>query len=183
MARRGFSEKNYRGANPLPEVTDAQVLKRAGLDMTEPKDMSPFVLDWIFAPGPDREFVRLNPGDHVVLRQSECPMFREEFKDIGGAVYAVDATDLEVAEEEAKAIDRAMKHYARQGNVRLVDIRKKHGLTREEMEDFKYDHWAYYYNQARADILKEALKEQRELIAKLKENQGDTDGESETGVE
>jgi hypothetical protein len=110
-------------------------------------------------------------------------MFREEFKDIGGAVYAVDATDLEVAEEEAKAIDRAMKHYARQGNVRLVDIRKKHGLTREEMEDFKYDHWAYYYNQARADILKEALKEQRELIAKLKENQGDTDGESETGVE
>jgi hypothetical protein len=181
--KRGFSEKVFHGVNAMPDTSDADILKRAKLDMIEPGKRKPFTLDWRFAPGPDSEFVSLAPGDFCLLRESECHFFLEEFRDIGGVVYPVDATDLEKATAVVDGMRRAMKHFNDQGSVRLVDLRKKHGLTKEEMEDFKYDHWAYYYNQARADVLKDAVAKQVKRIAALKAEGVTEDAESEESVE
>jgi hypothetical protein len=168
MARRGFSEKTFRGANPLPPVTDAEVLKKAGLDMLDAARKAPFDLDWSYAPGPDHEYVVLHPGDHLVLRESETKDFLYLLGDLGCAIYPTDCDAVARAEGELAGLKRAHGHYARQGKPRLIELRKTHGLTQEEMEDYRYDHWAYYYNQARADILEEAIKEKNKEIAKLR---------------
>jgi hypothetical protein len=190
MAKRGFSEKNYCGANPLPDISDAEILERAGLDVMEPKDMGPFTLDWKYAPGPDREFARLKPGDYLILRESERQMFLTELADLGAVVYPHGADPFVKATAELKGLRRAMEHFGRQGNTRLIELRKTHGLTKEEMDDYKYDHWAYYYNQARADVLKEAVTKKTAEIEDLKaegrlarKKTGDSDAESETSVE
>ena len=32
-----------------------------------------------------------------------------------------------------------------------------HGIGKDELEDHRYDLWVYYYNQAKADFIGEAL--------------------------
>jgi hypothetical protein len=169
MRKRGFSEQTFLATNPMPDVTDAEVLKRAELDMIEPKERSPFMMDWKYAPGPDSEYVSLAPGDSVIIRKSECAEFLTEFGEMGGVVIPTAASELEILQAKAQGLVSAVKKYAEQGKTRLVEIRKGKGLTKEDMDDYKYDHWAYYYNQARSEICAEHLKALREEIAELKE--------------
>jgi hypothetical protein len=112
-----------------------------------------------------------------MLRESECRAFLAEFSELGGVIISSDATDLEHLQERTKGLFAAAKKFSEQGRKRLVEIRKGFGFGKEDMEDHKYDHWAYYYNQAKADIIVDHLKELREQIAILKEKEDEDEEE------
>lgn len=166
--KRGFSEPTYHGVNPLPAVTDDEVLTKAGLDLTTRARRLPFTIDWKHDFGENYEFIRLEPGDSVILRQSEIQGFKDMVGELGVAVFRIGCSPVEKAEAELEALRIAMNKYTEQGRVRLTAIKKTHGFSDQDMEDHKYDHWAYYYNQAKADILRDAVKAKQKEIAELK---------------
>lgn len=170
MARLGISDKSFFAFNPLPDVTDAEVLERAGLtDLVQESRVRPFHIAWNYGFGPDGEVVRLKPGDKVVLRKSEADMFAHQYAD-EGMVLLEDASDPEhVRQKSIEGVERAIRFYNLRGRRRLVEIRKNLQYSKEDMEDSKADHWVYYANEAKADILRDYLKQLRKPVRKPKE--------------
>jgi hypothetical protein len=160
MARRtrGISEKVFHIYNPLPDVDDQEILDRAGLELMEPAKKSQFTCHWQYSGGAEQEWIHLNPGEFLLLRESEVKEFMKENRE-HGMVVVDDPSDPEsIKAASIKGLTAALKFFKDRGKVRLVDVRKTHGFTKEEMEENKHDHWAYYYNQAKADIIADVLK-------------------------
>ena len=161
MAKRGISEKVNHIYNPLPDVSDEEILERAGLDLIEPAKRSQWICDWKYSAGQDGEWIHLGPGEFLMLRESEVRDFMRENREMG-MVVVDDPTDPESVRKATLAgLTAALKFFRDRGKVRLLDVRKTHGFTQEEMEENKHDHWAYYYNQAKADIISDVLKDLR----------------------
>jgi hypothetical protein len=156
--RRGISEESVLVLNPLPAVDDAEVLERAGLlETAEAVDLKPLYIDWQYSAGAEREFIRLLPGESKVLRQSDASAMMHEVAEKGLCLVSLKATDEELKNARAGGIKRAITFYTERGNKRLQNIRKRFGLTAEEMKENRHEHWSFYFNQALADILREEL--------------------------
>jgi len=156
--RRGISEKSVKVLNPLPRLADAAILEKAGLaDTAEAFNHTPLDIDWQYSGGDEREFVRLAPGASQILRASDAAVMMRECGERGLAM--VQLTDNEETVEKAcdDAIKRAILFYSDRGNKRLQNIRKRFGLTKEEMEENKHEHWSFHYNQAISDLLRAEL--------------------------
>jgi hypothetical protein len=159
MARvRGISEKIVYAFNPLPDVSDASLYKAAKLPLIEPAKISPFVVTWKYGGTLEDETVHLQPGDFLGLRESEGQEFLRDKSEVG-CVLVDDPTDEEqVKEARRKGLIVAQKFYAERGHKRIFEWRKNHGVSKDEMEDHRYDLWVYYYNQAKADLIAKELK-------------------------
>lgn len=157
--RRGISEKSFYAFNPLPAITDAEVLKRAGLsDLMEPAKPLPFYVTWKYGGTLETETVRLPPQEMFVLRESECKEFAREFTEMGMVILEDPADADEVKAKTIAGLQKAQVYWNRTGAKRLIAIRKTHSYSKEDMEDLRGDHWSYHANQAKADIISDTLK-------------------------
>jgi hypothetical protein len=175
---RGISEKVRYAFNPLPEITDAVLINKAGLDeLMEPirDSLPPFRITWLYGGGLEAEYVQLNPQEFLALRESEVEEFLREHQELGMVVVEDAHDEEEVRLAAIKGLTKAATFYRDRGAKRLSEVRKNHGFSREEMEDRKYDHWAYYLNQTKAEVILELLKELKA--------QGVSSGKSKKGVE
>ena len=160
MARkRGLSEKSFYAFNPLPAITDADVLKRAGLDeLMTPVRVAPFHVSWKYGGVNETEIVQIPPQEMFLLRESECKDFTKRFAE-EGMVLLEDPNDAkEVRLKSISGLQRALTFWSERGKKKLVELRKLHGYSREDMDDYRFDHWVYYANQAKADFISDALK-------------------------
>lgn len=158
--RRGITEKSVTVLNSLPPIDDATVLERAGLaDVAEAGKLTPLHIDWQYSGGLEREFIRLLPGESQILRESDAQAIMRECAERGLVTHPVGASEDVVLKARVEGMKRAITFYADRGLKRVQALRKKHGLTKEEVEENKYDYWSFYYNQAVADLLREHLNE------------------------
>lgn len=160
MARkRGISEKSFYAFNPLPAITDADVLARAGLDelMTAVAPL-PFHFSWKYGGTNETEIVQYPPQEMSLLRQSECADFVKRFAEEGLVILEDPNDTKEVKTKTIEGLVKALAFWTSRGKKKLVELRKLHGYSREDMEDYRYDHWVYYANQAKADFISDSLK-------------------------
>jgi hypothetical protein len=156
--RRGITEKSVYVHNPLPPIEDAEILAKAGLDDTAiPADLKPLVRDWTYGSGLTQEFLRLQPGERVIMRESDGNVCLKELKEQGVVIYAIDATPEQVKAACADGIRQAIVFYADRGNKRLTTLRKIHNYDRQAMEDNKHENWSFYYNQSLSEMLRAYL--------------------------
>jgi hypothetical protein len=160
---RGISEKVRYAHNPLPVCTEAELFERVGLDLIVPsEEQPPFRIMWKYGGGLESENLTLDPGDFWALRESEVIEFEREWAELG-MVVVDDYTDKEeVRAASAKGLARAQTFYHDRGQKRLTEMRKIHGYSLEDMKDHMSDHWSYYLNKAKAEVIMEALKALRE---------------------
>lgn len=148
--------------NPLPNVTDAEVLERAKLDMIEPREAKmPFALEWTHGGGLEKEYMRLNPGERHIMRDSDAALLVRELGEQGVISHPLNASVEEVKRLVLQALQRAQQFWSFRGGQRLTEFRKKSGLGKDEIEDHRYDLYAFHYNQALADILADKIAELR----------------------
>lgn len=166
--RRGLSEKSYYAFNPLPPTTDADLLERAGLDLMDPVSPLPFAVSWKYGGTLESEVVRIPPGDMVMLRGGiEVRDFEKAWSEFGLVVLENPQDLKEVRAKTIAGLQKAVQFWSQRGAKKLVELRKLHGYSKEDMEDYKHDHWIYYINQAKADVLAELLRELRKPAAVL----------------
>jgi hypothetical protein len=168
MAIRGIREKIVFVHNPLPAITDAELLKAAGLDMMNGADRPVlFTWTWKYSGGLDAETIRVGPGEFFALRESEANQFMREFRELGAAlVETEDPNDPEVRKASLDGLSRAHRFFTDRGNKRIAEWRKNHGVGKEEAEEAKYDLWSYHRNQAAADAITEHIKRLRTPVKK-----------------
>jgi hypothetical protein len=160
--KRGIAEESVCIFNPLPDVEDTDLLKIAKLDeLTIAAKRSPFILEWKYSGGLEGEYIELKPGERRVLRASDARLWLKAVGEKGGVVHPMQASETQVRKLAAEGIQRAIKFYKDRGPARLPEVRKKLGLTKEEMEEARHEHWAYYMNAARAEVLERRLRELR----------------------
>lgn len=160
--RRGLSEKSYYAFNPLPPTTDADLLERAGLDLMDPVSPLPFAVSWKYGGTLESEVVRIPPGDMIMLRgEIEVKDFAKAWTEQGMVILENPQDLKEVRAKTIAGLQKAVQFWAQRGAKKLVELRKLHGYSKEDMDDYKHDHWVYHINQAKADILAELLRELR----------------------
>ena len=167
--RKNFSEKTVAVFNPLPAVTTQEVIKRAGLENELDAADEPFVFLWTYGYGEERENLNISPGEPVILRENEAKMYMDD-KAEEGCVVITDMNDPEeVRLESLRGLRRARDFWQFRGTKQLVNIRKNLEIGKEELEDYKVEHWRLYYNEALKDICKdeiEAITKKPEKTAK-----------------
>lgn len=156
MALRGLREKITYVHNPLPPVTDAELLRRAGLDYIPAAEATnKFSWYWQYDSGVNHEFIRLHPGDFVALREKEAKGFLAEFAE-QGAVTVEDPEDVaEVTAAKLKGLTASRKFWIERGTKRAMNYRKVHGIGLEELKEMKGDHWPWYQNEEAARVCDE----------------------------
>lgn len=156
MRKRGLSEKVVWAHNPLPAITDAEVLQLADLPMATPKNKSPFELRWQYAGGEEREDIVLEPGEFHPLRVSESLDIEREMRE-QGLVLVNDQTDkAEVLAKAEQGLRIAQKFWRERGAPKLQQYRQRAGITEDEMGERRYELWAYHVAKAKAKLLEEA---------------------------
>jgi hypothetical protein len=158
MALRGLREKILYVHNPLPVVSDQELLKRADLEFIEASPRpDKFSWLWKFDAGLNHEVVRCNPGDFVALREKEAAGMLAEFAE-QGAVALEDPEDPdELLKAKIKGLTAAQKFWIERGTRRAMHYRKVHGIGLEELKELKPEHWAWYQNQAAAEVVAEEI--------------------------
>lgn len=151
MRKRGLSETIVWAYNPLPPVTEAELLLAAELESIVPDDARlPFAMDWQFAGGLEREDVTINPGEFLALRESESTEIERELAEKGLVIVRDRENRGEVLAAAARGLRTAATFWRERGATKLSDYRKRHGASEQEMQDRKYELWAYHMNAAKA---------------------------------
>jgi hypothetical protein len=157
--------------NPLPDVPESQLLKLAKLDeLMEPAKRSPFIMQLRYSGGAEREFMDLKPGEERLVPISAAAAFVDANAELGAVRYPADADEAAKIHSRIIGVQRAIKFWQERGLKRLAAYRKTHGITQEEMEDFRYELWAYHLAAARARVLEDHLKSlrrQQTALAKI----------------
>lgn len=157
---RHFSDKIVYGYNPLPDVTDEEIVKRAGVRIRTVENVHPFNFNWVLQgaePG-ERESVDMIPGisPYVPLRgEAEKNMFIRKWGPKGGVIIDDPADKEEVKKAALQGLMKAEKFYRDRGQIRADDYQNRHALADTMMERRKGELWAWYYNEACADIIGE----------------------------
>lgn len=166
MARiRGITEKTIYLINPLPEVGEAELLKEAGLDMIEPKEQQPFEMHLQYSYGLEKEQMHLQPQQRLLLRESEGPELLASLQELGAVVVSAEASDDEVAKAHLRGLQTALKYWRDIGG-RLTSLRKDRGLSKEDMEEYRYDYWPYFLAAAKAKYIENEIKKLRRQPAR-----------------
>ena len=157
--RRGITESTVYVHNPLPPLSDAEILAKSGLDDTATAaSLLPLHMDWQYSFGPESEFIRLMPGDRVALRASDANSMLAELREKGLVSYPLDADEAAIKKAVEAGIKAAIVFFSDRGAKRLTALRKIHNHDRQAMEDNKHENWSFYYAQAVSDLLREHLK-------------------------
>jgi len=166
MRKRGISEKLVYIYNPLPAVSEKDLIDQTDLEMLEASEKNFFQFRWKYGAADEYEFVIVEPKEMLALRQSEAPEFMREFAELGAVVLEDPSDELEVARIALNGLRKAQKYWADRGTKRVMEYRKTHGIGRDELEDHKYDLWVYFRNQAAADAVEAEMKAVRSAAAK-----------------
>jgi len=162
--RRGLREKILYAHNPLPNISDSELLEKAGLDLMEGATRPIlFTWSWKYSAGLEFESLRLKPGEFAPLRENEAKDFMVEFREQGGVLAPnEDVNDPATRKLVIEGLTRAHTFYANRGaNKRVPEWRKVHGLSKEEALESKYEVWTFYRNQAAADVIAERIQKLR----------------------
>ena len=158
--RRGIRDRSYYACNLLPTgVTDADILKAAGLDHAEPNNINPFRLVWKYGTGVDSETILLNPGDKVLLRETEAKAFLRDKAEEGGCLHASDAEKADIKKEQVAALKRAYKFYKDRGKFLATTMLRERNIDSASWDDYKESYWPYYVNEAKSQAVDAYLKE------------------------
>lgn len=158
MRKRGLSEAIVWAHNPLPDISDAELLTIAGLDSVVPKANSPFAMKWQFASGLEREDVEIAPGGFMALRASEAVEMERELREQGLVIIEKRENEDEILAKSDIGLRAALEFWRSRGLPKLIAYRQRHGLTNEDMEVRKFELWAYHFAAAKAAKVEEQLK-------------------------
>jgi hypothetical protein len=166
MARKGISEKIQYVHNPLPNVTEEDLLAKTDLDLIRASTRPFFEFRWKYGAGLENEFVVVSPGEFLPLRASEARDFLREFSEMGGVIVE-DKDDADAVRKATdKGLQAAFKFWSDRGSKRVAEYRKRHGISKDDLEDHMYDLWVYFRNQAAADLVKATISELRKSAFK-----------------
>jgi len=149
-----MTEDTFVLFNPLPDISERELFKRAGLENV---DINEHGVPFRFRTVLDGEFVGIDPGGKIVIRESEVALIKGRATEVGLGIVPSDASDDVVNTETKRALRTAFLFYSSRGKRRLQQLRKTHGLTAEEMDERRDEYWAYHVNGAKADFISEAL--------------------------
>jgi len=159
MSLRGLREQVVYVHNPLPRVTDRELLDRAKLDYVDGAD-APQLFSWLwkYDAGVNHETLRLGPGEFQPLRETEARQFLKEFAE-AGAVSVEDQDDAEeISKAKLKGLAAAKKFWNVRGTVNAQTYRKRQGIGKDELEENKGDIWPWYRNQEAVVVCDEEMK-------------------------
>lgn len=160
--KRGLSEETFFALNPLPEITERELLDMAGMeDVRGAEKFNAFEMNWTWSAGLEREALRLKPGQKALLRETEAREWLRDFKELGGVLVDMDAKPAEIRKASVEGLERAARFYRDRGEIRVVEFMKTHGLGDSELGRYKYQLWAYYLNEQKANFLMDKAKELR----------------------
>ena len=159
MRKRGLSEKTFYLFNPMPKISDAELLVKAGLPLTEPKNVDPWQVHWKYGCGLGSEGLRLGAGETWPVRESEVRELLSRSKREMGIVVLEDESEESKRAGEIEGLRRALPYWRRLGTPWLNEYRKNRGLTREDMEDYRYDLHPYYIAQAKTELIQARIQE------------------------
>lgn len=160
--KRGLSEKTYYAFNPLPDMTDREILDSIGMeDVRGAEKFSCFEMNWQWSTGLERERLRIKPGHKALLRETEAKQWMKEFREQGGVLLEVEAKPAEIRKATVDGLERAARFYRERGEIRVIEFAKTQGLGTGELDRYKYSLWVYYLNEAKANILFEEAKKLR----------------------
>lgn len=158
--RRGLSERVVWAWNPLPNVSHKDVLARAQLPLVAPTERCPFAMHWQYGFGSEREDIYLDPGAAHPLRESEAREILHSLRDQGLVLLEHEDDASERRRTIRAGLATAHGFWRDRGARRIHEIRARHGFNDDEMEAQRYDLLRpYHENQAKADILQDAILE------------------------
>jgi hypothetical protein len=150
---RGISESLRYVYNPLPNVGEASLLEEAGLsDLMTPSKRSPFLFAWKYGTGLESETVEIAPGEFLPLRESEAREFERctNALELGLCVVSkADANDPATRKAALEALQRATRFYYDAGKRQLLEQRKRHNYTEQDMHEQRSRYHPYYLNAAK----------------------------------
>lgn len=159
MARtRGISEQIVWLYNPCPDITERELLERAKLENIEASDLSPFEIRWKYGGVLETEWLVLRPGEQHGVRKSEAAEFMEEFGEQGMVTLSAHPDVEEARTKAVKGLQQALKFWKDRGGKRAMEYRKKNALSRDDMEEYRYDLWAYYLNEEKAKAIEAEIR-------------------------
>jgi hypothetical protein len=147
--------------NPLPDVSDSEILKKAGLTKRKPSKHHPFEFSWLVGSGHDKQTFHITPdSEPLALRgDAEWRVFDRQWREWGGVLVNEDDSDEVVANKTFDGLRRAYEAWTKIGQVRVDEYQITHGLTDEQIERQRDQIWRYYYNQALADVISDRMEE------------------------
>jgi hypothetical protein len=169
----GMTEKTFCIHNPLPDVSQEHLFELADLNdgALVPATRSPFMLEWRYSGGREREFIDLKPGESKQIRRVGAEMFVKANAEQGAIMFEPDAPRAEVIRLSIAACQKAIKFWHDRGAPRISAYRKLHGLSKEELDEQKYDVWPYFEAAAKVKVLEDHVKQLRkELAAEAKKD-------------
>lgn len=169
--RRGINQKVVYGYNPLPKVSEQELLTAADLELTTPSKRSPFAVRWQYSSGTEREDITLEPGDSLTLRENpEAREFLAEFKELG-LVIVEDINDrAEVLAKSIEGLRVAQRHYLDRGAAQAYKMGREASPNRSKEQvdgDFRYDYYPYFLNEAKAKAIGALVRKHQAELDKL----------------
>lgn len=162
LRSRGISERVVYAYNPLPAVSEAKLLEAAKLDdLIAPSKQSPFRFTWKYGSGLTMESVDLLPGDFLALRESEARelMNSTNAAELGICIVPVnDVTNADTRKLVIAALAKAAQFYFDRGRKQLMNLRKKHAYTEQDMDDVRHQFHPYVLNQAKEQVIRQYLE-------------------------
>lgn len=165
----GMTESTVCIHNPMPDVSEESLLELAGLNdgAIVPANRSPFIIEWRYSGGREREFIDLTPGETKQIRRLGAEMFVKANAEQGAVMFDPDAPRDEVLRLSIAGVQKAMKFWHERGAPRISAYRKLHGLSNEELDDQKHDVWAYFVAAAKVKVLENHLKTLRKELTEI----------------
>lgn len=154
-----IGEKVKYALNPLPDISSADVLKRADLPRRQATKDHPFAFHWKVGSQEDTQFFHIEPGDEpIALRgKEEWMVFENQWAEWGGVAVEDPEDEVEVYHARVDALRRAVESWNAVGVERADAYQITQGLTDEQMQRQRGQIWRWYYNQVLADVCGEEL--------------------------
>jgi len=156
--RRGLTQNFVYIYAPHPIITDKELLSMATLDLAEPSTVPPFQYQWKYSYGDECEWLIINPKTFTAIREEEATWFLKEAGELGFVIVKDPNNGAEVRKESIKGLQAALKYWRERGARKIADFRKMRGLSKEDMEDYKYDYHPYYIAEAKGRVIEKELR-------------------------
>jgi len=179
---RGVSEKTVYAYNPLPDVSEAEIVEHVGLDLITPSTVPPFQFNWQYGGGLEKELVTINPGEAVPLRTSEAKELMREARDMGIVLLDDPHDEAEVRKKSIEGLHRARQYWRARGELRKSWYRKERGLSRDELEDMKENLHVWFINEGKVHFISEEARRLQGRGAPKKKNEAQPQEEDVSGA-
>ena len=169
MPKLGLREKIQYIHNPLPAVTDAEVLERAGLEGVVPGNRLPLLRTWQYSTNEEREVLHFAPLSFTPLRAGhEISAVMRSQRELGLVVVDNPDDEDEVRQRALEGLAIAQRFYRDNGLGKVRRMMREANRGASETDEYKYDYWPYHYNEALSKFIAERINELRSSPSKKK---------------